>query len=94
MSATRQDESGAAAAPLAWEPDPTAFPDESHPQPARFPPRLFWLLHLGGWAGYFLHGYLSGIAHGKDMGYWKLPLTTALAGMVATWFVRRWRVTE
>jgi two-component sensor histidine kinase len=66
----------------------------SNPAPPRFPRRLFWLLHAGGWAAYFLHGYMSGIAHGKEMGYWKLPLTSALTGFVMTlglrYLLRAW----
>ena len=71
-------------APLAWRLRPNAFPDVSTPAPPRFPPRLFWLLHTAGWTAYFLHGFLSGLAHGKHMGYWKLPLTTSVAGFLVT----------
>lgn len=74
--------------PLAWQLPADAFPDVSTPGPPRFPPRLFWLLHAGGWLGYFLHGFMSGLAHGKEMGYWKLPLTTAATGFLVTLGIR------
>jgi len=51
--------------------------------------RLFWLLHAGGWSAYFFSGYLYGLAHGKEGGYWKLPLATALAGFVVTLGLRQ-----
>ena len=84
MSGARRGEPAPPRAPLAWRVDADAFPSVSHPGPARFPPQLFWWLHLAGWSGYFLHGYMSGLAHGKEMGYWKLPLTTAATGFVVT----------
>ncbi|NZA25698.1 histidine kinase [Luteimonas sp. SJ-92] len=45
---------------------------------------LFWLLHLGGWTGYFSLGYLSALAYGKPPGYWMVPLTAAAAGALGT----------
>ncbi|TDK28409.1 sensor histidine kinase [Luteimonas aestuarii] len=45
---------------------------------------LFWLLHLGGWGGYFALGYLQAVAHGKPAGYWMVPFTAAATGAVAT----------
>lgn len=45
---------------------------------------LFWLLHLGGWSGYFALGYLQAVAHGKPSGYWVVPATAAITGAVAT----------
>ena len=46
--------------------------------------QLFWLLHIGGWAGYFSLGYLSALAYGKPPGYWIVPLTAATTGAVST----------
>jgi two-component system, LytTR family, sensor kinase len=46
--------------------------------------RLFWLLHLGGWSGYFALGYLQAMAHGKPAGYWMVPFTAASTGAVVT----------
>jgi len=45
---------------------------------------LFWLLHVGGWVGYFSLGYLQAIAYGKPSGYWIVPLTAACTGFAAT----------
>ena len=47
-------------------------------------PKLFWLLQIAGWSGYFLLDFVTGMAQDKSMGYWKLPLATALAGFVVT----------
>ena len=105
-SEVRRSEAGEAwlrgAAPLAWRLRPDAFPDVSTPAPPRSPPRLFWLLHAAGWTAYFLHGFLSGVAHGKEMGYWKLPLATSAMGFVVTlglryllralWHLPPWRL--
>jgi signal transduction histidine kinase len=56
------------------------------PHPLVLPHReqLFWLLHLGGWTGYFSLGYLSALAYGKPAGYWIVPLTAAITGAVTT----------
>jgi len=45
---------------------------------------LFWLLHLGGWIGYFSLGYLQAIAYGKPSDYWIVPLTAACTGFAVT----------
>jgi two-component system, LytTR family, sensor kinase len=50
--------------------------------------RLFWLLHIGGWLGYGSLSYLSALAHGKELDYWRLPFAVALAGLVLTLGVR------
>ncbi|HET6604476.1 MAG TPA: histidine kinase [Xanthomonadaceae bacterium] len=55
-----------------------------------YAPQLFWLLHIGGWAAYFLLGFSTGLAHDKPMGYWKLPLAQAISGLVATLGLRYW----
>lgn len=34
---------------------------------------LFWILHAGGWLGYFGQSWLSAIAYGKPSGYWIVP---------------------
>ncbi|MBA3562831.1 MAG: histidine kinase [Gammaproteobacteria bacterium] len=64
--------------------------DRLHLQPTSS--RLFWVLHIGGWLAYFLHGYLAGLAHGKHAGYWKLQLATAMTGFLVTlglrWLLR------
>jgi signal transduction histidine kinase len=55
--------------------------------------RLFWLLHLGGWAGYAAFSYLSALAHGKPASYWWIPCTIAAVGCVVTLglrYVLRW----
>jgi two-component sensor histidine kinase len=45
---------------------------------------LFWVLHVGGWLGYFSLGYLQAIAYGKPSGYWVVPLTAACTGFAVT----------
>lgn len=55
--------------------------------------RLFWSLHLGGWAGYAAFAYLSALAHGKPADYWWVPTTIAAVGCVVTLglrYVLRW----
>jgi two-component system, LytTR family, sensor kinase len=55
------------------------------PRPLELPRQaLFWLLHLGGWTGYFALGYLQAVAHGKPAGYWMVPFTAATTGAVVT----------
>lgn len=56
----------------------------SHPLALPRRERLFWLLHIGGWAGYFSLGYLSALAYGKPAGYWVVPLTAAITGAMVT----------
>lgn len=46
--------------------------------------RLFWILHLVGWAGVFLLGYSSALAHGKPPSYWRAQLPQVVAGFVVT----------
>jgi len=59
----------------------------------RIAPRLFWLLHTGGWTGAFLLSYLSALAHGKPAGYWTVSLSAYGTGFVATlglrWVLQR-----
>jgi two-component system LytT family sensor kinase len=45
---------------------------------------FFWILHTGGWLGYFGLGYLAAIAYGKPSGYWVVPFTAACTGFVCT----------
>ncbi|MDI9240667.1 histidine kinase [Lysobacter sp. LF1] len=45
---------------------------------------LFWILHAGGWVGYFSLGYIQAIAYGKPSGYWIVPLTAACTGFIVT----------
>ncbi len=52
--------------------------------PAARSTRLFWLLHSAGWAGVFLLGYLSALAHGKSADHWKVLLPMSAAGFVIT----------
>ena len=83
-SPTRQDESAPAAAALASF-DAAAIDQAVNRSIETSPsPKLFWLLQIAGWAGYFLLDYVTGMAQDKPMGYWKLPVTTALAGFVIT----------
>ncbi|WP_454831234.1 sensor histidine kinase [Pseudoxanthomonas wuyuanensis] len=56
----------------------------SHPLALPRREQLFWLLHIGGWTGYFSLGYLSALAYGKPAGYWMVPLTAAITGAVVT----------
>lgn len=55
--------------------------------------RLFWWLQVGGWLGYGSLSYLSALAHGKALDYWRLPMAVAIAGFLATlgvrWILRR-----
>lgn len=46
--------------------------------------RLFWTLHSAGWTGAFLINYLSALAHGKPVDYWKITLPIVATGFVAT----------
>ncbi len=63
-----------------------------HPNPPSGLPRrkelrsgiLFWALHVGGWGGFFLVGYLSAIANGKPCEIWKLLLAVAATGFFGT----------
>jgi two-component sensor histidine kinase len=50
----------------------------------RIAPRLFWLLHIGGWTAAFLLSYLSALAHGKPAGYWTVSLPTYGTGFIVT----------
>jgi signal transduction histidine kinase len=50
---------------------------------------LFWLLNIGGWAGYAFLNYLMGIAgNGKSMDYIVPSLIYAAGGVVITWGLR------
>ncbi|WP_374474256.1 sensor histidine kinase [Arenimonas sp.] len=51
--------------------------------------RLFWWLQFGGWAAYGSLGYLGGLAHGKGVDYWRLPLGVAITGFLVTLLVRQ-----
>lgn len=48
----------------------------------------FWALHLGGWAGYAVLSYLTGLAHGKPDYYWRVVVPTAIGGCILTWGLR------
>jgi len=50
--------------------------------------RLFWWLHAVGWTAYGVLGYLGGLAHGKGVDYWRLPLGVAITGFLVTLLVR------
>ena len=50
----------------------------------RIAPRLFWLLHIGGWTGAFLMSYLAALAHGKPAGYWTVSLSAYGTGFLVT----------
>jgi signal transduction histidine kinase len=50
--------------------------------------RLFWLLHVAGWAGYFGFSYMIALAHGKPADYWTVALATTTAGFAATTALR------
>ena len=45
---------------------------------------LFWILHAGGWLGYFGQSWLAAIAYGKPSGYWIVPFTAACTGFMVT----------
>ncbi|TKR33852.1 sensor histidine kinase [Luteimonas gilva] len=45
---------------------------------------LFWALHIAGWGGFFLVGYLSAIANGKPCEIWKLLFAVAATGFFGT----------
>jgi two-component system LytT family sensor kinase len=45
---------------------------------------LFWILHAGGWLGYFGQSWLAAIAYGKPSGYWIVPFTAACTGFTVT----------
>jgi signal transduction histidine kinase len=51
-------------------------------------PRVFWLLQFAGWFGYFVFSYVVALAHGRPSHYWCVPLSTAVAGLVATSLLR------
>jgi len=53
-------------------------------------PGWFWVLHVGGWTGYFALGFLGALAHGKPLQYWSVPAATALTGALATALLRPW----
>lgn len=45
---------------------------------------LFWWLHIGGWGGVFLVGYLSALANGKPYEYWTVFFGIAATGFLGT----------
>lgn len=45
---------------------------------------LFWWLHIGGWCGVFLVGYLSALANGKPYEYWTVFLAISVTGFLGT----------
>jgi signal transduction histidine kinase len=46
--------------------------------------RLFWILNIGGWAGYTIAAWLGALAHEKPESYFAVILVTAIAGFAAT----------
>lgn len=55
------------------------------PHPKELPAgTLFWWLHIGGWGGVFLVGYLSALANGKPYEYWTVFLSIAATGFLGT----------
>ncbi|MEO8672616.1 MAG: histidine kinase [Tahibacter sp.] len=45
-------------------------------------PRLFWLLQVAGWSGYFALSFLSAIGYGKPVSYVWASAASALVGLV------------
>ena len=50
--------------------------------------RLFWTLQSAGWLAYAALHFLSALAHGKPLGYYKISLTLAAAGFGLTLLLR------
>lgn len=50
--------------------------------------RLFWILNIGGWAGYTIAAWLGALAHEKPESYFAVILATAASGLLATWPLR------
>ena len=48
------------------------------------PSRRFWLLHSAGWFGALLVSFVSALAHGEPVGYWKVSLLLAAVGFIVT----------
>lgn len=46
--------------------------------------RLFWILNIGGWAGYTVAAWLGALAHEKPESYFDVIAVTAAVGFVAT----------
>lgn len=46
--------------------------------------RLFWILNIGGWAGYTVAAWLGALAHEKPESYFDVIAVTAVTGFVAT----------
>lgn len=71
-------------------PDPTSLPSLGRPPAGAFRSQgpcaeaLFWCLHVGGWAGVFLVGYLSMVANDKPDGYARVWLAVAFTGFFGT----------
>lgn len=71
-------------------------PDPTYPGPIANPPSgwlrlkepsssaLFWGLHIAGWGGFFLVGYLSSIANGKPCEIWRVLFAVAATGFLGT----------
>ncbi|MCI4568932.1 histidine kinase [Lysobacter sp. CFH 32150] len=49
---------------------------------------LFWLLHVGGWLGVFLVGYLSLLSNGKPEGFGRVWFAVAATGFIGTLSLR------
>ena len=59
--------------------------------------RLFWVLNIGGWAGYMLAAWLGALAHEKPESYTAVIAATTVAGFLATLPLRalyRWLWTK
>jgi len=46
--------------------------------------RLFWILNIGGWAGYTLTAWLGALAHEKPESYFAVIAATAVSGFLVT----------
>jgi len=46
--------------------------------------RLFWILNIGGWAGYTLAAWLGALAHEKPESYFAVIAATAITGFLVT----------
>ncbi len=70
--------------------DPIDIPQPSNPASGELRQKglnsgaLFWALHIAGWGGFFLVGYLSAIANGKPCEIWKLLFVVAATGFIGT----------
>jgi len=50
--------------------------------------RLFWILNIGGWAGYMIAAWLGALAHEKPESYFAVIVATTIYGFVVTLLLR------